>query len=116
MNLNSFQCPMLTATNYMTWAIRMRVLFKDHKVWDVIDPGSNNAEKNDTAMAVLFQAMWEAIKTRNQGADRVKEARLQTLMTEFEGLKMKEFETIDDFASKLSGISSKSVSLGEVIP
>ncbi|KAK1419234.1 hypothetical protein QVD17_28397 [Tagetes erecta] len=132
-NPNSFQCPMLTATNYMTWAIRMRVLFKVHKVWDAIDPGSKDAEKNDTAMAVLFQAipeslllqignlttikeMWEAIKTRNQGADRVKEARLQTLMTEFEGLKMKEFETIDDFAAKLSGISSKSASLGEVIP
>ncbi|GJX47792.1 hypothetical protein Tco_0272982 [Tanacetum coccineum] len=33
--------------------------------------------------------MWEAIKTRNLGADPVKEARLQTLITEFENMKIR---------------------------
>nr|GEU52410.1 putative RNA-directed DNA polymerase, eukaryota, reverse transcriptase zinc-binding domain protein [Tanacetum cinerariifolium] len=32
--------------------------------------------------------MWEAIKTRNLGADHVKEERLQTLITEFKNMKM----------------------------
>lgn len=59
--------------------------------------------------------MWEAIKTRHVGAERVKEARLQTLMAEFDRLKMKETEEIDDFAGKLSEISSKSAALGEEI-
>jgi len=48
--------------------------------------------------------MWEAIKIRNQGADQVKERRLQTLMSEFEALKVKEPSTIADFAGKVSEI------------
>lgn len=59
--------------------------------------------------------IWEATKTRHVGADRVKEARLQTLMNNFENLKMKETSTIDDFAIQLSSISSKSTYLGETI-
>lgn len=80
------------------------------------------------AMALLFQSIpealllqvgeldtakkvWEAIKTRHMGAERVREARLQTLMAEFDRLKMKETETIDDFAGKLSEISSKFIQI-----
>jgi hypothetical protein len=33
------------------------------------------------------------------GAERVKDAKVQTLKTEFEGLRMKETESIDSFAS-----------------
>lgn len=49
------------------------------------------------------------------GADRVREARLQTLADEFGRIKMKETDTIDEFSGKLAEISSKSASLGEVI-
>ena len=59
--------------------------------------------------------VWEAIKARHMGADRVKEARLQTLMAEFERLKMKDNDTIDTFVEKLSEIASKSSALGENI-
>ena len=59
--------------------------------------------------------VWEAIKARHMGADRVKEARLQTLMSDFERLKMKDTDTIDDFVGKISEIASKSSSLGENI-
>ncbi|KAG7572544.1 Ribonuclease H-like superfamily [Arabidopsis suecica] len=55
--------------------------------------------------------VWNAIKVRHVGAERVKEARLQTLMDEFDRLKMKDSEKIDDFAGKLSEISSKSAAL-----
>ena len=59
--------------------------------------------------------VWEAIKAMHMGADRVKEARLQTLMSDFERLKMKDTDTIDDFVGKISEIASKSSSLGENI-
>ncbi|KAJ0826322.1 hypothetical protein HanRHA438_Chr17g0813011 [Helianthus annuus] len=92
-NPGSFQCPMLTSTNYTIWSIRMEVIFGIHGVWDVIDPGSDDAKKNNVAKALLFQSipeeqilqienlksakeMWEAIQSRNLGAERVKEARL----------------------------------------
>ena len=59
--------------------------------------------------------MWEAIKSRHMGAGRVREARLQTLMAEFERLKMKDSDAIDNFVGKLSKIASKSAALGENI-
>ncbi|KAJ0837274.1 hypothetical protein HanRHA438_Chr16g0776411 [Helianthus annuus] len=128
----SFQCPMLTSTNYTIWSMRMEVIFGIYGVWDVIDPGSNDAKKNNMAKALLFQSipeeqilqignlklakeMWEAIQSRNLGAERVKEARLQTLITEFDGLKMRDTGTIDEYASKLSSIASKAATLGEKI-
>nr|TKS05948.1 hypothetical protein D5086_0000128100 [Populus alba] len=129
---SSIQCPMLNSTNYAVWAMRMRVLLRIHKVWETIEPGSKESHKNDVAIGLLFQSIpetlilqvgeqdspkeiWESIKTRNLGADRVKEARLQTLMSEFERIKMKDTDTIDNFAGKLSELASKSTSLGQKI-
>nr|GEW03666.1 hypothetical protein [Tanacetum cinerariifolium] len=59
--------------------------------------------------------MWKAIKTRNLGTDRVKETRLQTLITKFENLKMLDIGTTYEYAAKLSGIASKSVTIGKVM-
>ena len=129
----SLQCPMLTKTNYSTWCMRMKAILNVHNAWEAVEPGTTtNAKKVNVATALLFQSipedlilqvgnfdtvkeMWEAIKSRHQGAERVKEARLQTLMSEFENLKMKDPSTIDEFASKISGLSSQSASLGTVI-
>lgn len=61
----------------------------------------------DTAKEV-----WEAIKARYVGAERVREARLQTLNDDFAKLKMKDTETVDEFSGKLAEISSKSAALG----
>lgn len=116
--LSNIQCPTLTDTNYTGWTIRMKVALEVHKVWEAIDPGEDTGEKNVMAKALLFQSIseslllqvgslntakeiWEAIKTRHVGADRVKEARLQTLMADFNRLKMKETDSIDGFVSKL---------------
>lgn len=64
----------------------------------------------DTAKKV-----WEAIKSRHMVAERVREARLQTLISEFDRLRMKKDEKIDDFVGRISEISSKSAALGESI-
>lgn len=129
---SSVKCPMLTSTNYTVWAMRMKIALKVHKVWDTVDPGNKDEEKNNMAIALLFQSIseslvlqvgehdtskgvWEAIKARHVGAERVREARLQTLMSEFDRIKMKEEDTIDAFAGKLAEISSNSAALGETI-
>ncbi|XP_024009402.1 uncharacterized protein LOC112084488 [Eutrema salsugineum] len=126
---SSIQCPMFNSTNYTVWIVWMRVCLKVHKVWETIETGSTDEEKNIIAMALLFQSIpeslvltvgelstakqvWEAIRTRYVGAERFKEARLQTLMAEFDRLQMKDTETIDEFSGKLSEISSKSAALG----
>lgn len=82
------KCPMLNSTNYTVWAIRIKVLLKIHKVWDVIEDESVDIEKNDMATSILFQSIpetlilqvgelntakqvWDAVKTRHMGAERV---------------------------------------------
>ncbi|KAG7594649.1 Zinc finger CCHC-type [Arabidopsis thaliana x Arabidopsis arenosa] len=126
---SSIQCPMLNSTNYTFWTIRMTMALKVHKVWDAIEPGLANVDKNNMASALLLQSIpealtlqvgkldtakkiWDAIKARHLGAHRVKDARLQTLMGEFERMKMRETEKIDDFAGRLSELSTKSAALG----
>lgn len=37
--------PMLSSTNYIVWAIRIKVLLKVHKVWDVVESESDHGEK-----------------------------------------------------------------------
>lgn len=64
----------------------------------------------DTAKKV-----WEAIKSKHMVAERFREARLQTLISEFDRLRMKKDEKIDDFVGRISEISSKSAALGESI-
>nr|GEW05224.1 uncharacterized protein [Tanacetum cinerariifolium] len=110
----------------------MEVLLGIHRVWDVVDPDSNDAKKNNIVKGLLFQSilkdlilqignlktrkeMWEALKTCNLGADRVKEAGCQTLITEFENQKMSDNDSIDAYAVKLSGIDSKSATFGEYV-
>lgn len=122
---SSIKCPVLSSTNYTVWAIKMKILLKVHKVWDVVETEGAHVEKNNNmAMALLVQSIpedlvlpvgeldtakkiWDAIKTRYMGADKVKEARLQTLMADFDRLKMKDGETIDEFTGRISEFSSK---------
>ncbi|KAG7564969.1 Glutamyl-tRNA reductase N-terminal domain superfamily [Arabidopsis suecica] len=129
----SILCPMLNTTNYTVWALRMKAALRCHEVWEAIEPETEaevvDKKKNNTAIALLFQSIpealvlqigdldsakkvWDAIKSRHVGAERVKEARLQTLMANFEKLKMTDTEKIDEFAGKMAEISSKSASLG----
>ena len=114
------------------WSMKMKVLLNIYKVWETIEPGMEDPDKNNIASGLLFQAIpeslilqvgkqetskgiWDAVKAHNVGADRVKEARLQTLMTEFGMIKMKDSDTIDSFAGKLLEMTSKSAALGKII-
>ena len=56
--------------------------------------------------------VWDSLKARFVGAERVKDARLQTLKAEFNALDMKEEETVDEFAGKLTAMSVKYGNLG----
>lgn len=129
---SSVKLPMLNSSNYTVWVMRMKIALKVSKVWEAIDPRSKAEDKNNMAIALLFQSIpealilqvgeldtaksvWDAVKARHIGAERVREERLQTLMAEFDRLKMKDADTIDTFVGKLSEISSKSASLREII-
>ena len=128
--------PMLDRSNYTTWAIKMKVFIKTQGAWNAIelkDPKTAVDKKTDqVALAMIYQGIlegmllsiaykettkgaWDAIKTLCQGADKVKNARIQTLKSEFEAMTMKEDETIDDFHMKMNGIVANIRALGETM-
>nr|GEW44665.1 zinc finger, CCHC-type [Tanacetum cinerariifolium] len=89
-------------------------------------------KKDKTAIAFLYQALpeeqllqiikyktakaiWDALKIRHIGEERVQQARLQTLKSDFEMLHMKEDETINTFPGKLTTLVNKAASLGHTI-
>ncbi|KAJ0941493.1 putative RNA-directed DNA polymerase [Helianthus annuus] len=134
-NSVSLQIPTLTPTNYTTWAIKMEAVMDAQGLWESVEPVDGIAvdeKKNKTARAFIFQAIpedvllqvakkktakeiWESLKTRYVGAARVQKARLHTLTSEFEKMKMKDGESIDEFAGRLSGLASKYNSVGSTL-
>lgn len=128
----SLPYPMLSATNYSTWAIKMEANMEAQDIWEAIEPAAGaavDAKKDKQARACLFGAVpedvleqiankktakeiWTSLKTRYLGVDRVKKARVQALKSDFKDLHMKETESIDEFAGKISGLANRLSELG----
>jgi hypothetical protein len=129
---------MLTASNYISWSIRVQAIMEEQEWWEVVEPPEGNlvgamtekaTGKDRKVRANLFQCLsddllmqvakkktgkevWDSLKARFVGAERVKDARLQTLKAEFDAMKMKEEETIDQFAGRLTAMSVRYSNLG----
>jgi len=98
---------------------------EDQGVWEVVEPAKGTTEAqtaalfgkdkkvrahllrcllDDMLMQVAMKKMgkevWDYLKSRFVSADRVKEARLQTLKSEFNALRMKDDEGLDHYARK----------------
>ena len=128
-------CPVLTPANYTVWAIKVEAILDAQGVWEAVSPADGvavDAAKNKTARAQLLGALsedilmsvstkkmakevWDSLKTRFIGADRVKAARLSTLRGEFDRLYMAEEEQLDDYAGKISGMAARYASLGSTL-
>nr|GEW06499.1 zinc finger, CCHC-type [Tanacetum cinerariifolium] len=113
----------------------MQIILGANGLWETIEPletTQSDNKKNKTAIAFIYQALpeeqllqitkhktakaiWDALKTRHIGEQRVQQERLQTLKSDFEMLHMKEDETIDTFTEKLTTLVNKAASLGHTI-
>ncbi|XP_074323483.1 uncharacterized protein LOC141660397 [Apium graveolens] len=128
--------PMLTRSNYTAWALKMKVFLKAQGVWCAIEQKDTKTPVDDktdkVALAMIYQGIpeetllslaeketakdaWEAIKTLYQGADRAKQAKIQSLKSEFEAMSMKEDESIDEFHMKMNGVITNIRALGETM-
>lgn len=105
-------------SNYITWALKMKFFMQAHGVWEAVepkDPKTKVEEKTDkVALEAIYHGIpedmlltladkcttmdaWDALKIMCLTADRVKKAKVQTLKAEFEILRMKDTESLDDF-------------------
>nr|GEZ84620.1 zinc finger, CCHC-type [Tanacetum cinerariifolium] len=110
----SLQCSKLTETNYTTWALMMETIIKAYGIWETIvvkEGVTTNEKKENTSNEIIFQTppqdvlmpvaqystakeVWDSIKVKHLGADLVQKARLQTLRSELETLRMKPNEKV----------------------
>ncbi|GJS38818.1 hypothetical protein Tco_0563861 [Tanacetum coccineum] len=107
----SHQVPVLTATNYPVWAVKVKSIMDAYGLWGTVEPRALGEEpdskKSENQALALFVS-----KPYQEGHDRVRTARLATLKRELKSLRMKEGETVDEFATKLSGLAPKARGLG----
>jgi broad specificity phosphatase PhoE len=110
----------------------MRVQLQAARLWDVIKYGADDDQDDRAALAALLRAVppemvrtlaakdcaktaWETIKTMRLGSDRVREAKAQTRRREWEDLRFKSGESIEDFAMRLTAIMGDLELLGDPV-
>ena len=76
----------------------------------------NGVDKNMFRLintCVVAKEAWETLKTAHEGTSRVRMSRLQMLTTQFETLRMGEYQTIAEFHMQIRDIANSSFALGE---
>lgn len=110
--------PTLTRTNYNSWSLLMKVILQVRHLWDVIDTGVGDFDDDRMALEAILRAVpqemipmlavkdtakeaWDAIKTIRVGADRVRDSKAQNFRKQYEDLRFKPGESVDDFGLRL---------------
>ncbi|XP_051230150.1 uncharacterized protein [Lolium perenne] len=111
----------LTRTNYSDWVLVMQVQLQSNGWWTAIEPGVCDYYTDREALGVILRGVppemlrtlavkstakeaWDTLKTMRLGCERVREARAQTRRTEFENIRFKDGEKVEQFAMRLTGI------------
>jgi hypothetical protein len=64
---------------------------------------------------LTMKEAWEAVKLMRLGVDRVKEVNAQKLLQEFENIKFKDGEFVDDFGMRITNLVGNLRALGEIV-
>ncbi|XBI07725.1 hypothetical protein VPH35_135582 [Triticum aestivum] len=121
--------PPLTTTNYFEWSLIMKVNMEAQRVWDAIEGGGSFSQDRASLAAILravpdemhstlvvkvtAKEAWDAIKIMRVGDARVREPKAQTLLKEFDVVRMRSGDTLDELAMRMNGIANKLRTLAE---
>ena len=130
--------PMLTRTNYTAWAMRMKFILRTNGAWGAVDRGKKpttedvDEAQDQLALSIISQSIddetllrvaeketaadvWAALRSMHVGVEHVREARIQSLKSDFDNLKMSEAESVDEFAEKFMMIVGRIRELGDAM-
>jgi hypothetical protein len=124
--------PLLIKTNYTEWALIMKIKLQARNLWEAIEPGDVTLQDDRMTLDAITSAMpqemlaslavkatateaWEAVRSLRIGSEAVWNGRAQRLRMEFESIRFKEGESIDDFTMRLGSLVATLGTLREVI-
>jgi hypothetical protein len=124
--------PLLTKTNYTEWALIMKIKLQARNLWEAIEPEDVTLQEDRMALDAITSAVpqemlaslavkvtaaeaWEAVRSLRIDSETVRNVRAQRLRTEFESIRFKESESVDDFTMRLGSLVAALGTLGEVI-
>lgn len=130
--LGSATFPMLTKTNYNNWSLLMKVLLQSRFLWTAVDTGTTDYTDDRYAMEALLRSVppemhgmlaskkttkdaWDAIRTLRMGAERARESRAQTLRQQYDDVRFKPGEGVDDFGMRLQSLVNEMATVGEEV-
>jgi hypothetical protein len=125
--------PMLTKTNYTTWALLMKIKLQARELWEAIEPGVISLKEDRLALNAITSAVptemvaslaskataleaWEAVKERRIGSDQVQKKVAQRLLREFKNIRFNSGECVDDYTLRLQNIVAELETVVDVIP
>ncbi|KAK1677587.1 hypothetical protein QYE76_038435 [Lolium multiflorum] len=128
--MSSTAIPLLTRSNYHEWSLLMRVILEGRGWWKAVETGDVEFTDDRLALEAILRAVppemlatlaikkivkeaWDTLKTLRLGAERVHELRAQTLRLNYEEIKFRPGESIDDFAMRLQTLANESGVLGD---
>ncbi|XBJ26293.1 hypothetical protein VPH35_003755 [Triticum aestivum] len=116
--------------------MRMKYLLRANGAWAAVDREDSSKEvdagKEEMAMMIISQSIddttllrvaeketaadvWSALRSMHVGVEHVREARIQSLRSEFDGLKMGDAESVDDFAARFTTLVGRIRELGDAM-
>jgi DNA-binding ferritin-like protein len=124
--------PVLTRTNYNSWSLLMRVILQVRHLWDLIETGEGDYDDDRSAMEAILRAVlsemiplltikktakeaWDAIATIRIGAEWVRASKAQNLHKEYEEIRFKSGETVDEFGMRLQDLVHQMEVLGDPV-
>lgn len=125
--------PLLTRTNYNDWSLLMKIKLQVRCLWGAIDPGGVELHEDRMALDAICSAVppemistlatkasakeaWDCIRILRVGDDRIRKASAQKVRMEYESLVLRDGETVEDFAMRLTSTVNQLATLGDPEP
>ncbi|XP_039145505.1 uncharacterized protein LOC120282718 [Dioscorea cayenensis subsp. rotundata] len=138
---SSTTAPYFNGEGYNLWSLKMETLLLSRKLWGVVDKGfdeedddvqslEDNVQKNAKALFLMQQALeerilirisgtrvakkaWDILKKEYQGCSKSSAAKLHSYRQEYENLRMKNGESVQDYISRVLTTAYHIQALGE---
>jgi hypothetical protein len=124
--------PLLTKRNYTEWALIMKIKLQARNLWEAIEPRDVTLQEDRMKLDAITSAVslemlaslavkvtaaeaWEAVRYLRIDSEVVRNTRAQRLRMEFESIRFKEDETVNNFTIHLGSLVAELGTLGEVM-